>query len=75
MVTYRIYKSEVLKQMRTALKEMILRARKIGGSYSIIIPKTLAELYGVGVDSGFEVIPAKDEFSLVFRKQKKETRA
>lgn len=49
---------------------MILKVRRVGGSLSIIVPRDIATLYNIDVDSGFEVIPvSKDELTLRFKRQ------
>ncbi len=59
--------------MKKSEKEMILKVRRIGGSLTVIIPKDIANLYGITESSGFEVEPiSKDEICLKYRKTKKQ---
>lgn len=55
--------------MRVNIREMILKVRRVGGSLSLIIPRDVAKLYNIDVDSGFEIIPeSKDELTLRFKR-------
>ncbi len=56
--------------MTSIIDKMILKVRRVGGSLSIIVPRDIATLYNIDVDSGFEVIPvSKDELTLRFKRQ------
>jgi len=55
--------------MNAIIHEMMLKIRRVGGSLTVIIPKDIANLYGIDVDSGIEIIPvSRDELNLRFRR-------
>ena len=57
--------------MKKSDRDMFLKVKRIGGSLTVIIPKDIANLYGISEGSSLEVVPAsKEELTLVYKKQR-----